>query len=341
MGVDISVIVPAYNCQDTIKNCLDSILNQTIANRIEIVVINDGSTDGTAQILSEYSDKYPYSISVITQANSGAAKARNKGILSAAGKYIGFVDADDYIEPDMYELMLSKMSDNTDLVMCGRYNTYTDKTIIKRNPLEFDGTSVDNNPKLLSRISTFVWDKLFRHNVIIENNVFFPEEFQYAEDYYFLQSYILNSRSVCVIEKPLYHYMLNSPESATGKCSTKWFDICEVLSKINTAHKQANTFEKYYQELLYCSAGFYCRRIRTFKNYNNIVLPIRFVWRFIKYFNTFFEEDWKEVVLNHPIKAARQSRTSFVLMVKYIVKLRIRNRNSRRGAGWKTYSKRE
>ena len=132
---------------------------------------------------------------------------------------------------------------------------------------------------------------------------------------------------LAVVEKPLYHYVLANNNSVTGKCDQKWFDICKVLTRINEECISEGCFERYRQELLLNAAGFYCRRIRTFKNYNNIVIPIRFVWRFIKYFNTFFEEDWKEVVFNYPIKAARQSRTSFVLMVKYIVKLRINNRN--------------
>ncbi|MGN0631951.1 MAG: glycosyltransferase family 2 protein [Ruminococcus sp.] len=327
MGIDISVIVPAYNCQETIKNCLDSILNQTIENRIEIVVVNDGSTDGTAQILSEYKDKHPDSVNVITQMNSGPAKARNNGILSASGKYIGFVDADDYIEPDMYELMLSRMADNTDLVVCGRYNIYEDVTKVYNSYGKFDGKAVDNTPALLSKISTYVWDKLFRKDVITDNCIMFPEDCHYAEDYYFLQSYILCGGRVAVVEKPLYHYVLANNNSVTGKCDQKWFDICKVLTRINEECISEGCFEQYRQELLLSAAGFYCRRIRTFKNYNNIVIPIRFVWRFIKYFNTFFEEDWKEVVFNHPIKAARQSRMSFVLMVKYIVKLRINNRN--------------
>lgn len=322
---EISVIVPAYNCEGTIEKCLDSILKQTISEKIEIVVVNDGSTDGTAKILDKYREEYPCSVKVLTQVNSGPAEARNTGIKDADGAYIGFVDSDDYIEPDMYELMLDRMSEDTDLVMCGRFNAYASgKVKVKKNPKTYDGTSLENNPGLLCKISTFVCDKLFKKNLIFRNEIFFSMEYRYAEDFHFLQRYVLKCGKVGVVRKPLYHYNLGNPNSITSSAGRKWLDICKVLSSINEICIDEGCFDLYKDSLLYSSAAFYCRRIRTFKDYNNTVIEIQFVRSFMRYFDKYFPGDWKQVVYNHRIDTARNSRTNFLSMIGYIIKLRLR-----------------
>ena len=103
MNPKVSIIVPAYNASNYIEKCIDSLLNQTLKD-IEIIIVNDGSTDDTAEKLSKYEDE----IKVITQKNVGVASARNKGLSVANGEYIAYVDSDDWIDSNMFELLYNK-----------------------------------------------------------------------------------------------------------------------------------------------------------------------------------------------------------------------------------------
>lgn len=114
----VSVIVPVYNGEQTIKKCIDSILAQTL-KEIEIIVVNDNSTDSTLEILKIYKKKI---VLINNEENMGPAGSRNKGLAKAKGKFIGFVDADDHISANMYQTMLDNMGDDIDLVCCSRYN---------------------------------------------------------------------------------------------------------------------------------------------------------------------------------------------------------------------------
>lgn len=325
MEKTISVIVPAFNCEDTISRCLDSILNQTIADELEIIVVNDGSTDSTGELLAGYEENNSDRIKVLNQKNSGPGCARNRGLAEAQGEYIGFVDADDFIEPNMFEIMKAEMSGETDLAVCGRYNIHPSGHVeVRRNLKKFNGESLDTDPQLLSRLTTFVWDKLFKKQLILTNEITFPTEFHYAEDFYFLQRYVMVAGKVAVIDEPLCHHFLNGPDSITGTCNKTWLEICDVLSCINELCIREGTFDKYKRELLYSSAAFYCRRIRSFRDTDKVIIPILFVAKFMGYFNKYFKDDWKDTVSKHRIKDARKSRTSFVRMVKYILRPKLK-----------------
>ena len=114
----ISVIVPVYNVELYLSKCLDSLVHQTIES-IEIIVVNDGSTDNSQKIIDEYKTKYPNKIKSYIKSNGGLSDARNYGIDKANGQYIGFVDSDDYVEINMFEKMYNKaISQNFDIVVC-------------------------------------------------------------------------------------------------------------------------------------------------------------------------------------------------------------------------------
>ena len=113
----VSVIVPVYNVAAYLQRCLDSLLGQTYRN-LEIICVNDGSTDGSAAILDEYATK-DARIKVIHQENAGVSVARNRGLDSATGEYVGFIDADDWLEPDAYEKITSLCAAGVDYVWFG------------------------------------------------------------------------------------------------------------------------------------------------------------------------------------------------------------------------------
>lgn len=123
----ISVIVPVYNVGEYLRQCVDSILSQTYSN-LEIIAVNDGSTDGSGAILDEYREK-DIRLIAIHQENQGVSAARNKGLDVATGDYIAFVDADDYIHPEMYEKLVKALEDNqADISFCTRKRVYQNGT---------------------------------------------------------------------------------------------------------------------------------------------------------------------------------------------------------------------
>lgn len=122
----ISIIIPVYNSEKTLKRCVDSILNQTFNRDIEILLVNDGSKDSSESICLEYQNN-DKRIKYFKKENGGVSSARNLGIYEAKGEYIAFVDSDDYVEPNMYEIMLNKISkDGSDIVICGYNEIYSD-----------------------------------------------------------------------------------------------------------------------------------------------------------------------------------------------------------------------
>ncbi|MDD4509937.1 MAG: glycosyltransferase, partial [Oscillospiraceae bacterium] len=120
----ISVIVPVYNVERYLRTCMDSLVNQTLED-IEIIVVNDGSPDNSLSILEEYEKKYAEKVSVYSIENHGVSYARNYGADRAEGEYLLFVDSDDFVEPQMCEMLYEKaVNDGNDLVLCSRNNIY-------------------------------------------------------------------------------------------------------------------------------------------------------------------------------------------------------------------------
>ena len=191
----VSVIVPVYNSEKYLRQCLDSIVNQTLKD-IEIICVDDGSTDGSAAILNEYAIR-DERIKVIIQKNGGSSLARNIGIARATGKYIGFVDADDHIKNDFYKhLYLAAELYRADVVQCGYYkcsDTATEKDV-RENPLvSSDLCRILDNMK-----KCYVWNKIWRTEFLQQNDILFY-------DGIFYQDILFNVKTVCL--KPLYCFI--------------------------------------------------------------------------------------------------------------------------------------
>ena len=144
----IDVIVPAFNAKNTIEKCLNSLLNQKYEN-LRVIIIDDGSTDNTNSIASEICKKSNGKVLLVTQQNAGVSVARNKGLEISNADFIGFVDADDYVSEDMYLEMIKVVDDETDLVMCGRYDVLGNGKMKKILPNKVhNDTNISNNKKI-------------------------------------------------------------------------------------------------------------------------------------------------------------------------------------------------
>lgn len=212
----ISVIVPVYNTEDYLEKCIRSIMNQTYKN-LEIITINDGSTDNSLSIL-ENLKKEDDRIIIINQENMGVSKARNKGLDYATGEFIGFVDSDDFLEEDMYDIMIKHLiEENADLcrIKAFIYNreggieeiSNDRKIYTYNNELEIMNVYLQNELKIA------VWDKLFRKSAV--ENIKFDSSL-FNEDAAYVWEACLNSRKVVMDTKQLYHHIKRSNNSLTS-----------------------------------------------------------------------------------------------------------------------------
>ena len=207
----ISVIVPVYNVESYVAECIESIQNQTYMN-LEIILVNDGSTDASGDICDKYA-AYDERIQVIHKENAGVSAARNTGIEAANGDYIGFVDSDDYIAPTMYEDMLKLMAEHDlDIIECTAFRNNGDTNIEGCNNGSLEIFNRDEALKMaMYDCFVAVWSQLYKRRVI--SDVRFPIGRKF-EDSAVSYLFIANTKRVGHINRCLYYYRLN-PNSTT------------------------------------------------------------------------------------------------------------------------------
>lgn len=214
-NVSLSVIVPVYNTVKELPKCLDSICNQSFKN-IEILIVDDGSTDGSEIICDEYAEK-DSRIVLIHKPNGGESSARNVGLKCSTGDFITFVDCDDWLEPDMYDILVGKMiSDKLDMVCSSWIKELPQKSIFISNEEEVDEGIFGRN-KLLEYIYkrdsyrgfAYMWDKIYRRNILTDESgqlFMFDETIGLGGDVIYLAQAALNSHRIKYVDRCFYHY---------------------------------------------------------------------------------------------------------------------------------------
>ncbi len=209
----VSVIIPVYNTEDYLRKCLDSVCNQTLSD-IEIICINDCSTDSSLEILKEYSSKDNRIKLINFDENKGAAVARNTGIDIAQGEYIGFVDSDDFIDLDFYEKLYNKAVETDADAVKGKLFLYDLKT--GKKYLE---DWIDINDKITRHKAYFYFTfttAIYKRNIIIDNNVHFLDNLKHFEDPYFTIKANLYYKKLILVNDAHYYYT-NNPSSTSRK----------------------------------------------------------------------------------------------------------------------------
>lgn len=226
MKKDISIIVPIYNAEEYLEKCLDSIVHQT-KEELEIILINDGSTDNSESIIKKYKDSR---IQYYKNKNQGIGKTRNFGISKATGDYIMFLDSDDYMELDACEKMYEKAThSHLDLVICDFYKVFDNGTVEKVTTPDFKDSTLKANPKIITEYLC-PWAKIYRRDFIMDNHILFVEDLKY-EDAPFVLEALCCAKKIGKVNECLNAYVIHSKSETTVR-DERCFDILKIIDKM-------------------------------------------------------------------------------------------------------------
>ena len=289
----VSVIIPVYNVEKYLEKCLNSLILQTLSD-IEIVIVNDGSTDDSQKIIDKFAEKYPDKIKAYEKENGGAAEARNFALSKATGEYIGFVDSDDYVAVDMYEkLYNAAIRDNADIVTCAYYRENEDRCIEKETSINWEyGHSVFEKPNLFVDSVPYIWNKIFKREIIEKNNIRFPN-LKIYEDLVFTYQLFIDANKISKVFEPLYFYTVTRQTSLTYMFTEKRFDIFKAFSILIDYMKKKECFEKFRQELLFILLKHIYVVLEKDSTKETENLKKRYINEVFKFLNENFE-DWKD-----------------------------------------------
>lgn len=241
----VSVIIPVYNVEKYIRQCLDSVIDQTFTN-FEVILVDDGSTDRSGDICDEYS-KRDTRFKAIHKMNGGSSSARNIGIDASLGECIYFLDSDDWIEKETLEVLLLNMGKNSrSIVICG-YAISDGSSVISKTKQEF---FTNDSKQIINRFirkeySYSVWNKLYCRKLIKENRIYFPTRIKYGEDQSFNLIYLSYCDNSIVISQSLYNYRIRKGSITNNFSidSLEHYKASEDL--IIKAFKENNKYEEY------------------------------------------------------------------------------------------------
>ena len=227
----LSIIIPVYNVSEYLERCLNSIINQTYKN-LEIICINDGSTDNSLEILNDFASK-DKRIKVINKKNEGVSKTRNVGLDAATGDLISFVDSDDAIVKDMYEVMIKNLND-AEIITCDKYKVVENEIYdYGKNDLKI--TTFENNEALKEfllsgSLGTVVWNKIFKKDIIGKTR--FNTEITNSEDQLFLYEIYKKKPKIIKYNIPKYIYYLRENSASRSEFNVKHLSVLKVANII-------------------------------------------------------------------------------------------------------------
>lgn len=279
----ISIIIPVYGTKDYLEKCLNSVINQTFKN-LEIILVNSTDAEGTQEICEKY-EELDHRIHVIHVSNVGVGEARNIGIKKSSGKYLGFVDSDDYIKEDMFEILLKNINDsNADIADIGftreidgqlENKVFTNNIEVLENETALEELLKDR------KVLSYMWNKLFRREVW--HNIWFDSNKMY-EDIDIMYKLFLNASKVVLIDSLKYIYVQRDTSIMHTKNSRF------ILDRLNVVVDRYNMLKNTNSEKI-CFMNEYAFAVNMIVIYRKIVLESYYdiYDEFLKYYNLFFE----------------------------------------------------
>ena len=257
-SIDISIIIPIYNGERYIVECLESILKQNYKS-IEIIIIDDGSEDDSYNICKKYANDYSF-IKIYHQENNGVSSARNYGLDNANGKYIYFMDSDDTININFFSIVMQNIK-NYDLITfnwAAKYINYQRECGIQKKHILDSHTSMELACSSDNSFQGYLWNKVFLNKIIKENNLKFKENISICEDLVFVMQYLLYCTKVNSIDNILYNYRIRK-NSVSKKFSLNKFKsmfeaydiILDICDKNNISNSINIKYEYLYNYFLY------------------------------------------------------------------------------------------
>jgi glycosyltransferase involved in cell wall biosynthesis len=303
----ISVIIPVYNVERYLRECVDSVINQTYKN-LEIILVDDGSTDNCPQICDEYAAKDPR-VKVIHKANGGLGPARNSGLDVMTGDYIGFADSDDFLAPEMYEILLDNLETaGADISVCGYFYLYKNNTLDDpqvNQPFVITAQAVRERPSFYSitEIKDAAWNKLYKKSVF--DGLRYTDI--YAEDAYLAPSLIFNAGDIVVTRREMYYYRQRTRSimnDASNPRQREFITVVEHIVSFSQTHCPQNL--PYAEELLFNQHCEILHRLMMISGYKRLPL-YKEIKRYLK------RSAWHFILRRRPPLPARSKIKALIL----------------------------
>lgn len=260
----VSVIVPVYNTGIYLRRCLDSLVNQTIKD-IEIIIVDDGSTDESPVILDEYATRYPNLIQKIRKENGGQGSARNIALPMCTGEYVTALDSDDYMELDAYEKMYNcAIENNADYVGCGYKSVVVDGEEIVSTKVPVYRKTCTNSREMFIDALVNMFTTLYKRSILIESGARYPEGLIYEDTAFYIEPIPWVQKPVYVHE-PLACRTIRAGSTMTNSKPEKVANIFSVLSYALDFFKEKEVYENYKEEIEY-----FCGKLLLCSSLNRI-----------------------------------------------------------------------
>lgn len=276
MNPAVSIVVPVYNAERYLDQCLESVCNQTLKN-IEIIAVNDGSTDGSRDILEEYRQRFT-NFTIIDKEKAGVSAARNTGIKCAGGDYIGFVDSDDWVEPMMFEEMHSAaIKDNADIAVCRvrkcsdnkKPSGGMDLSLFEQYRGGFHWREVIQNIPFLRAYS---YNKIYRRKLIEEHNIIFQDTRIHTDNLFMYASLTAAEKILC-INKDFYYYRIHRDGQVTALADDRVFDVFKTYELLENYLKGKGIYTELKEQVTKRKLEEYIRDFRKIKDNKDIRKP--------------------------------------------------------------------
>ena len=249
----VSIIVPVYNVNKFLSKCLDSLINQTLKD-IEIIVVNDGSTDNSQAIIDTYATNHKEIIKAYQKKNGGLSDARNFGLKKATGDFIGFVDSDDFVDIEMFEKLYNRaVETDSDIVVCShnavvlnKDNNIKTSTTHKIQSGYLFGKSIYESHSILAYSRSYAWNKLYKREII--SSFEFPKG-QYYEDSAIVYNILSKARKIEYLPDALYFYVIGRAGAITNSFNARIYDIFKSCDSIINYYKKIGKYEEFKLEI--------------------------------------------------------------------------------------------
>ena len=318
----VSVIVPIYRVEQYLSKCLTSLAMQTQAD-IEILAVNDGSPDDCQRIVNRFAWRYPTRVRPLIKENGGLSDARNFAMARAEGRFIAFVDSDDYVAPNAMERLLGKAEqENADLVICDffkvskKWSGHPPRPNAPRyvfNPQSNTGqttygTSVFENHAILRYASSYAWNKLYRRDLLIDRGFRFPK--QWFEDSALIYNVVISAQKIAALSECLYYYRIGRSGAITNSVDVRIFDIFRSCDSLISFAEGQGWLDELHDEIEYLCIMHLHARLSGLRKASQIKFVLQFNRDCFRYLDRLFP-DWRKNKYYLEIKNQRILKNSF------------------------------